>query len=91
MLIYEYAASEEFTKAQRAHATNILNIGFQVLFSKYPLFDQGSSKEFLYFNIVCCFFGCDNERHNIINWIVGVGNSFVRHLFSYFKELLSWS
>eukprot|EP01035_Chromulina_nebulosa_P023934 gene23934-31064_t len=29
VLIYEYAASNDLTKAERAHATNILNIGFQ--------------------------------------------------------------
>jgi hypothetical protein len=31
VLIYEYAASNDLTKAERAHATNILNIGFQVI------------------------------------------------------------
>ena len=42
VLIYEYAASNDLTKAERAHATNILNIGFQVkiLFHHVSLFGE---------------------------------------------------
>ena len=38
VLIYEYAASNDLTKAERAHATNILNIGFQVKILFYHIF-----------------------------------------------------
>lgn len=47
VLIYEYAAKSEASKASRAHATNILNMSFQVRDH------HNSCINSLFFNVVC--------------------------------------